>query len=61
MDVTTSLSKFQLPKAFAMIIIFCDRSTGLIDLTDLSPRLTSVQQVNTRMSWSVSAVWMECA
>lgn len=56
MDVTTSLSKFRPPKAF----IFCDQSTGLIDLTDLSPRLTSVQQVNTKMSWSVSAVWMEC-
>lgn len=60
MDVTTSLSKFRLPKAFVMIIIFRDRSAGLIDLTDLSPRLTSVQQVNTKMSWSVSAVWMEC-
>lgn len=43
-----------------MFIIFHDLSTGLTDFPDLSSRLTPFQQVNTKMSSSVSAVWMEC-
>lgn len=60
MDVTTSLSKLCLSQNIFFSLFCYELSTGLTDFTDLSSRLMLFQQVNTKMSSSVSAVWMDC-